>query len=73
MWIKVDNKPIPTYGQHNRKFRLLLEFHEYYGYEPYCGDDICVIATWDSINECFFEKGTGLRIRDEDISMWWKE
>lgn len=34
--------------------------------------NICVMAIWDSTNECFFEKETRLRIRNEDIYMWWK-
>ena len=72
MWIKTEDEPIPAYRQNNKTFRLLLQFHEYYGYEPYGNDNICVMAIWDSTNECFFEKETRLRIRNEDIYMWWK-
>lgn len=73
MWIKIEDEPIPTYGKNGRLFELLLNFHIYYGYELYGTDDPLIEATWDSINECFFEKRTGLQVRDDDISMWWKE
>lgn len=70
---KIEDEPIPTYEQDGRSFKLLLNFHIYYGYEPYGTDDSIIEAAWDSINKCFFEKRTGLQVRDDDICMWWKE
>ena len=73
MWIKIEDEPIPTYGKNGVLFKLFLSFHIYYGYEPYVTDDPLIEAVWDSLNECFFEKRTGLQVRNDDISMWWKE
>lgn len=73
MWIKIEDEPVPTYGQDGKLFKLFLGFHTYYGYEPYGTDEPLIEAAWDSLNECFFEKCTGLPVRDDDISMWWKE
>lgn len=73
MWIKIEDEPVPTYGQDGKLFKLFLSFHTYYGYEPYGTDEPLIEAAWDSLNEYFFEKCTGLPVRDDDISMWWKE
>ena len=72
-WVKVEDKPIPVYGKNGMEFMLALSFHEYYGYERYDTDDPVILAIWDSTNECFFEKRTGLKVRDEDILEWYNE
>lgn len=72
MWIDVHDKPIPTHRKHGEMFLLNLQYHKYYGHDIPCTGDV-VAAIWDSVEECFFEKHTGLTIDDRDIVEWWKE
>lgn len=72
MWISLIDEPIPTYGMNGESFMLSLHYQSYYGHITKTSNEV-VIATWDSINECFYEKDTGIEIDKRDIAMWWKE
>lgn len=65
----VENEVIPTYGTNGKKFKLQLSFKEYYGHNHPNKTEI-VDATWDSLNECFYESTTKEQIMDEDIVAW---
>lgn len=72
MWVKISDEPIPTCGNHGKKFFLRLVFHDYFGYSYECKQMI-VIAIWDSVNCAFYEEDTDKEIRNEDIISWYKE
>ena len=72
MWISIYDMPIPTHGQHGKKFLLNLQYNKYFGHDIPCTGDV-VVAIWDSVEECFFEKETGLAIDDRDIVEWWMD
>ena len=72
MWKKVYDAPIPTHGKHGKKFLLNLQYCNYFGHVTNRTGEI-VIAIWDSVAECFFEKETGLAIDDRDIVEWYLE
>lgn len=72
MWINVRDEPIPTYGMHGKTFLLNLEYGKYFGHDTNKTGEV-VTAVWDSLEECFYEKETGLAIDDRDIIQWWKE
>lgn len=65
----VENEAIPTYGMNGKNFKLQLSFKEYYGHNHPNKTEI-VDATWDSVNECFYESTTKEQIMDEDIVAW---
>ena len=72
MWIDIYDEPIPTYGNHGKEFLLNLKYSRYFGHDNNKTREV-VIAIWDSIEECFFEKETNLGIDDRDIIQWWKD
>lgn len=72
MWIRTINQQIPTYGMNGKSFKLYLKYQKYYGHSLKNANEV-VIGIWDSVNECFFEKNTGVEIDDRDIAMWWQE
>lgn len=72
MWINIHNTPIPTKGKHGKEFLLKLHYAKYFGHNDN-GTNEVVIAIWDCVEECFFEKETGLAINDRDIIEWWKD
>lgn len=70
IWNNYHEKPIYTYGQHGKEFTLKLVFTtKFYGRENICKETI-VKAIWDSDNEAFYEKDTGLEIYEYDIFAW---
>lgn len=73
MWHNYSDNPIYTYGQHGKQFTLSLRFKiQYYGrINEY--KQIVVNAIWDSVNEAFYEKDTGLEIYKYDIFEWWED
>lgn len=73
MWHNYRENPIYTYGQHGKQFTLSLKFKiQYYGrINEY--NQIVVNAIWDSVNEAFYEKDTGLEIYEYDIFEWWED
>ena len=71
MWINRADEPIPTYGMDGRQFVLGLHFQSNYGHQTKKNDEV-IFAIWDSVNECFFEKDTGIEVNDRDIVKWWK-
>lgn len=72
MWISVVDEAIPTYGMNGKSFILYLRYQKYYGHTTKANDEV-IVATWDSINECFYEKDTDNEVDNKDIVMWWKE
>lgn len=72
MWISIFDEPIPTWGKNRQKFLLNLFFQPKYGHNHNSQTEV-VTAVWDSINECFWEDKTNLRIDERDISEWWKD
>lgn len=72
MWKHVDISPIPTRGKHGKEFLLNLEYCKFFGHDHSKTSEV-VTAIWDSCEECFFEKETGLAIDDRDIIEWWCE
>ena len=72
MWISIHHVPVPTYGKHGKEFLLNLQYSEYFGHNNNKTNEV-VAAIWDSVEECFFEKHTGLAILEEDIVEWFKE
>ena len=72
MWHNTEDKPIPTYGKHGKEFLLNLKYGKYFGHEHSKTGEI-VTAVWDGIDECFFEKTTGLAIDKRDIVQWYEK
>ena len=72
MWIITNDMPVQTYGKHGKEFLLNLQYCKYFGHDNNKTGEV-VTAIWDSVNECFFEKETGLAIDDKDIIEWWSE
>jgi hypothetical protein len=72
MWINTFDRPIPTYGNHGKEFLLNLEYGKYFGHDSNKTSEV-VTAIWDSTEDCFFEKETGLAIDDRDIVQWFDE
>lgn len=70
IWNNYHENPIDTYGQHGKEFTLRLVFvTQFYGRENIYKESI-VKAVWDSDNEAFYEKDTGLKIYKYDIFEW---
>ena len=62
IWNNYHENPIYTYGQHGKEFTLKLVFTtQFYGRENIYKESI-IKAVWDSIDEAFYEKDTGLKI-----------
>lgn len=72
MWQRIDIEPIPTRGNHGKEFLLNLEYGKWFGHYHNMTSEV-VIAIWNSVEECFYEKVTGLAIDERDIIEWWKD
>ena len=72
MWISKWDKTIQTYGMNGKEFLLKLEFVDYYGRNNDKKEEV-VVAIYDSVCECFFEKKTNKKILDVDVAEFWEE
>lgn len=73
MWINIVDEAVPTYGKHGQAFLLCLCHKVYYGHRLIRTKVETVVAIWDSVDECFYEKDTGFEINTNEIVEWWKD
>lgn len=71
MWHKRTDCPLPCLHGGDI-IKLTLEYYPYFGHLVNPGRYV-VIATWDGLNEEFYERTTKRYILDEDIVEWWED
>ena len=71
MWINILDEEIPK--KHDQTYLLYLRHKAYYGHELSGYEFETVMAIWNNIDRCFYEKESKLEIDPTEIVEWWKD